>query len=158
MKRRKTPQNLGWTLLIGILTTACTTLPPETPVPAAETGQNVQLTVRFEGVDAAVGQIVGALYTSEASFERGDSPYRSLVQPVEGASPEWRLDLPAGEYAIKAYWDLDRDRVLDRTDFGVPIEPYGFSNNARGAFGPPSWEKTRFKLGPDGLTLSIELR
>ncbi|MFN7603100.1 MAG: DUF2141 domain-containing protein [Bacteroidota bacterium] len=39
---------------------------------------------------------------------------------------------------------------------GIPKEGYGFSNNVMGSFGPPSFEKAKFKL-TDGV-IQIKLR
>lgn len=54
--------------------------------------------------------------------------------------------LPDGSYAISAFLDTNANGELDRNLVGMPTEPYGFSNNARGAFGPPSFQSAMFAL------------
>lgn len=49
-------------------------------------------------------------------------------------------DIPEGRYAIKAFHDVNDSGALDTNWMGIPNEPYGFSNDARGTFGPPSFE------------------
>jgi len=39
---------------------------------------------------------------------------------------------------------------------GMPVEPYGFANNARGSFGPPSFQAASVALPAQGV--AIELR
>lgn len=55
-------------------------------------------------------------------------------------------NLPAGEYAFSIFQDVNDNGVLDTNLFGIPREPWGFSNNARGRFGPPDFEATRFMV------------
>ncbi len=47
------------------------------------------------------------------------------------------LYLPEGSYAIACFHDANNNDELDRTFTGIPSEAYGFSNDARGVFGPP---------------------
>jgi uncharacterized protein (DUF2141 family) len=45
---------------------------------------------------------------------------------------------------------------MDTKLFGIPKEPYGFSNNAKGFMGPPSFEDAKFVLDHD-KTIFIEV-
>ncbi|MEM8998055.1 MAG: DUF2141 domain-containing protein [Acidobacteriota bacterium] len=126
-------------------------------LPRADPADRVfQLSLRFEALDNGRGQLVAALYGDAASFDGGGEPRLSTLIPVEGESARWTVSLPRGEYAVKAYQDLDADGELGRGDFGVPTEPYGFSNGARGTFGPPGWGEARFELtADDERTISL---
>jgi uncharacterized protein (DUF2141 family) len=64
-------------------------------------------------------------------------------------------NVPYGEYAISVFQDLNGNGELDEKKIGIPAEPFGFSNDARGKLGPPKYKKARFVL--DGK-LSISLR
>lgn len=55
-------------------------------------------------------------------------------------------DVAPGTYAIKAFHDVDRNGKLDTNFMGIPKEPYGFSNDAMGTFGPPSFDQASFKV------------
>ena len=55
-------------------------------------------------------------------------------------------DLKAGKYAIRYFHDENGNGELDTNAFGIPKEGYGFSNNAKGSFGPPAFEKWIFDL------------
>jgi uncharacterized protein (DUF2141 family) len=47
--------------------------------------------------------------------------------------------------------------LLGLSVFGMPNEPYGFSNGARGSAGPPKFSEAAITLDPDGTT-SIALK
>jgi len=40
---------------------------------------------------------------------------------------------------------------------GMPNEPYGFSNDARGSFGPPSFEDASFVVGEENLSITFQM-
>lgn len=48
--------------------------------------------------------------------------------------------LKAGTYAIRYFHDENENGELDTGTFGIPTEGYGFSNDARGFMGPPSFD------------------
>ena len=57
-------------------------------------------------------------------------------------------DLAPGNYAIAVFHDLDDDDVLATNWLGIPREPVGVSNNAKGTLGPPSFAAASFSLRP----------
>lgn len=62
------------------------------------------------------------------------------------------IPLPAGEYALSVFHDVDDDGKLERNFLGLPKEPAGLSNNLRPKFGPPRWKDAKFAVG-DGVTV-----
>ncbi len=69
------------------------------------------------------------------------------------------LSLPAGEYAIALFQDLNENGALDSNILGIPSEPYGFSNNARGKFGPAKFTQAAFSITENQkITLTINLQ
>jgi uncharacterized protein (DUF2141 family) len=110
-----------------------------------------ELKVHITGVDEAKGgNIMVGVYESEATFLKDDGHIAEASVPVTDAKEgliTTQFDLPVGKtYAIAAYHDANGNEKLDKNFFGVPKEGYGFSNNARGTFGPPSFEKVAFQL------------
>ncbi len=55
-------------------------------------------------------------------------------------------DLKPGKYAFKFFHDENNDEEINTNFMGIPKEGYGFSNNAKGTFGPPSFDKMLFEL------------
>jgi uncharacterized protein (DUF2141 family) len=50
-------------------------------------------------------------------------------------------DLPDGPLALTLFQDANANGRMDMNPMGIPTEPYGFSNNAAGSFGPPKFEQ-----------------
>ena len=55
-------------------------------------------------------------------------------------------ELKPGKYAIRYFHDENANDTLDTNWMGIPIEGYGFSNNAIAIFGPPSLNKRLFEV------------
>lgn len=55
-------------------------------------------------------------------------------------------NLSSGKYAFKYFHDENNNDKLDCNWMKIPKEGYGFSNNAKGNYGPPSFEKWVFKI------------
>jgi uncharacterized protein (DUF2141 family) len=66
--------------------------------------------------------------------------------------------LPPGKYAVSAYADANGNGRLDRNFLGMPSEQYGFSNNARGRFGPPAFAEAAVELGDGTVAQTIQLQ
>jgi uncharacterized protein (DUF2141 family) len=64
--------------------------------------------------------------------------------------------LVPGRYAIAVYVDENGNGRLDRGMFGIPSEPYGFSNGG-GQFGPPPFDKASIDVPPSGGRIVVEL-
>ena len=64
--------------------------------------------------------------------------------PATYTTMQLNIELPVGQYAVAVYQDLNQNKHLDTNVFGIPSEPYGFSNNARPKWRAPTFEETRF--------------
>ncbi|RZJ00336.1 MAG: DUF2141 domain-containing protein [Brevundimonas sp.] len=114
------------------------------------------LTLTFDTA-AQTGAVMVALYDSEAAYQNGQ-PVRVAHVDVAGGQHEAAFaDLPAGEYAAKTFHDVNANGTMDKNPFGMPIEPYGFTNNAVGNMGPASWERARVAVN-GAVTQTISLR
>ncbi len=102
--------------------------------------------------------ILLAIFDHPTGFPEREQATRTLeLKASDGVSERILTDLPAGTYAIGAFQDLNQDGVLNRGAFGVPREPYGFSNDARGSFGPPSFEAASFEFGEESRKIGFLL-
>jgi len=54
--------------------------------------------------------------------------------------------LKEGIYAISLFIDSNDNKKLDKNLIGIPTEQYGFSNNAMGFLGKPSFKNASFEL------------
>lgn len=101
------------------------------------------------------GQVAWAVHSDEVGWKRRGQALRSGVAAI-GAPVV--LELPPGQYGVMAYHDRNSDLKLNTLPIGLPTEPYGFSNNSRAPFGPPSWSAARFTLPAQGASQTIRLR
>ncbi|KAB1066057.1 DUF2141 domain-containing protein [Salibacter halophilus] len=106
-----------------------------------QTGSRCDLTVKFPQLEDQEGKIfIKLLDKNEELVDR------AIVNVKRGVPQYTFMKLKAGSYAIVAFQDLNGNKDIDKGFFGQPTEPYGFSNNVRGTFGPPSFEKQLFTL------------
>lgn len=93
---------------------------------------------------------------TDAGGYENDENLRATTLPVENGRAHWTVEaVPFGTYAVRLYHDENDNGELDTNVFGVPREAYGFSNNARGRFGPPNFEEAAFTVESDSLSLTI---
>jgi uncharacterized protein (DUF2141 family) len=117
------------------------------------------LAVRFTGIETPTGTILLSLYASEAAFDAGGKPVASRMATVHGDTAEAVFPgLAPGRYAVKAFHDVDGDGNMGTTPFGMPAEPYAFSNDAVGTAGPARWAAASFDLGAGGTVHNIKIR
>lgn len=94
------------------------------------------------------GQVLVALYDSEKNWNAKVGAVREVKLPVAATSASVKLEgLAPGKYGAMIFQDLNKDGKMNFNLVGMPLEPYGFSNNSRGLFGPPAWEAAAFRLG-----------
>ena len=119
------------------------------------------LVVRIEGVRSADGDIRVALHRRAEGVEFPDSAgvVETAMRPAAEPRDLVFAGLAPGEYAIAAFHDEDRDGDLGTSLLGMPTEGYGFSNGARGLFGPPGFDAAAFaiKAGEDRPAVTVKL-
>jgi uncharacterized protein (DUF2141 family) len=120
-------------------------------------GRTASFTLQITGIEKARGEVRIAVFNSKDAFAK--DAFALAVVPVTGKIVSWQLpELMWGSYAIAVYHDENRNTRLDTNILGAPTERYGFSNDARGLFGPPSWEKARFDIESEQVTVTIQLK
>lgn len=142
---------IRWSLLLSVLLTL------HNPVLAQEDG-----TVRIElsGLAEAQGNVYIAVYDSEDSWLGEDTVLQRKVAIAEALDGDFvlaELQLPAGEYAVSIYYDINGNGDLDTNWIGIPKEPVALSNNARNRFGPPKYEDAVFTLGAETVVQKISI-
>ena len=104
------------------------------------------LTIVIEDIRVASGTIQVQVQASEAQFDNGGAVAQFREAASAGSMTLVATDLPPGEYAIRIMHDVNGNDELDANFVGMPTEPYAFSNNAKGRFGPASWADASFTL------------
>lgn len=113
-----------------------------------------QVVVR--GVASSRGQVNIAICTRE-TFMRRCAISRN-VPARRGEVSALFARVPAGQYAVTAFHDEDGDGRIGRNAMGIPTEGYGFSRNAMGRQGPPSFADAAVPISASGGRVVINLR
>ncbi len=111
-----------------------------------------KLTITVRNVEPYKGNLMVAIYNSAETFLT--KPITDTLINLSTVSDSTNIDftnLETGTYAVSMYQDSDSNRELNTFLFGIPSERYGFSNNARGFMGPPSYTSCKFYLKTDTL-------
>ena len=115
-------------------------------VPALAQSPGHTVTLTFD-TGADTGAVMVALFDSEAAYGGGGRPVgQARLDVAAGQRTATFEGLPAGDYAAKTFHDVNGDGEMNFNPFGMPVEPYAFSNNAVGNMGPASWDRARFAV------------
>jgi uncharacterized protein (DUF2141 family) len=115
--------------------------------------------VIVRGLRSTDGQLLVALYGSSNGFP-GDptKALRRLEHSISGEIAEVTFDsVAAGRYAVSVVHDENADEQMQRDWLGRPKEGWGVSNDARGRFGPPSFDDAQFEASGKAVTVEINL-
>lgn len=121
------------------------------------------LMIEVRGFKDSQGQCRIALYQGKDGFNQPDQAILKSTQPISSESPNpdsvsWLIDQASLEkalgtqandkakhkLAVSAHHDKNSNDKLDKNPLGIPTEPYGFSQNPKRGFGPPSFEEVQF--------------
>lgn len=116
-----------------------------------------ELSITVANIGSSSGHILLAVVDGRAAFDGGAASVLSVRLPPGNGTVRFSTDaLGAGEYGVRVLHDENGNGELDSNLVGMPTEPWGFSNNATGNFGPPGWDDVRFRLdGHADLTIHL---
>lgn len=93
-------------------------------------------------------------------FPEADKVHFGKIIPVTNSTMNVIIStLEVGQYGIAVLQDQDKNGKMTTNLVGYPVEPYGFSNNKFGKFGPPDFNEVAFTLkSGQPLHLKIHLK
>lgn len=115
-----------------------------------------RLEVIVKNVKDALGTVRVGLFADEKTFLK-IAVFGKVVKAAEGEITAVFEDVPAGTYAVSVIHDSNENGELDSNFFGMPKEGFGFSNDAMGTFGPPSFDKAKFTISSP-VVLTVKTR
>jgi len=117
-----------------------------------------KLEVIISGFSSNEGDCWFAIDNSKEVYEREDTVWIGKILPIDNNQVIVVIDsLVYGEYAVRVFHDENRNGKIDTNFLGIPDEDYGYSNDASGWFGPPSWENAKFIFNQPKMKLEIEV-
>jgi uncharacterized protein (DUF2141 family) len=128
-------------------------------IPKSAEFENV-LRVTIQDAESDKGRVLILVFDQEDGFpDQVDKAFKKFALPPKNGKVELELtDLPPGKYAFTVLHDEDNNEVMNTSFLGIPTEKYGFSNNPKVYFSPPSFEKAAISLGTEPKSTVIILR
>lgn len=124
--------------------------------PRSEAPKKANLRVEVHNVRVQKGAVYVALFRADNSFPSG-KPLDGKRIDAGGSSVQTLFSVEPGSYAIAVYHDENGNGKMDKRVFGIPKEPYGFSNNFRPVMSAPKYTDCQFAVGDGGKAISIKL-
>ena len=120
-----------------------------------ESKANLAITVK--GLRNNKGVVLLALYTSAEGFpgQGENAVQRQAVVIINGKACAVFKNCAYGTYAVSIVHDENNNRKLDTGLFNIPVEGYGFSNDARGFAGPASFKDSAFQIQQKEMEITI---
>ena len=120
--------------------------------------QTSSLSITVTNCKSNQGKVYLALYHSEKTFMKEAEALSKKILPITNGKATIKFEnLAMGEYAFVFFHDENGNGKLDTNFLGIPTEGYGFSNNAKGTFGPPSYQKSKVVLKSNSHYTSVQL-
>lgn len=108
---------------------------------------NYSLKVVIKGFPDNSGNSYVALYRSSDDFPVHGKQFKGIIAPIKDRKAEVNFSgLTTGKYAVAIFHDKNKNGKLDKNMLGIPVESYGFSNNARETFSAPSFSSASVEI------------
>lgn len=109
------------------------------------------LEVRITNIELMEGELYLSLTSDSTQFPRHiiDEKYRKTIKVDDSVMLICFTNIPEGFYALAVFQDLNGNAAMDTKKFGLPAEPFAFSNAAIRKFAPPYFEQAKFEISRD---------
>jgi len=112
--------------------------------------------VHVTGVTAGKGKVSVAV--CDRAHYLKECAYHATAPAQAGDNVVKIAGVPAGTWAVLVFQDKNENGKLDQTLFGIPLEDYGFSRDARGHFGAPSFEEAAIEVKDDPTVATVHIK
>jgi uncharacterized protein (DUF2141 family) len=123
----------------------------------AMTAVAADLTVVVAGLENDEGSVRVGLFHDPNSFPKSFAVGKAIEAKAGSVNVTFD-NLSPGNYAVSAYQDINSNKKLDTNFVGKPTEPNGFSQDARGIFGPPSFADAQIVLADTDQNITIQVK
>ena len=118
------------------------------------------LTAKVVGLRSSAGHVGCALYSGPKGYP---------TDPAAALQTQWcAIDagvarcafspIPQGTYALACFHDENDNKKLDKNFVGIPTEGVAASNDAKGTFGPPSFDDAKFAFAGAAAELKLTMK
>ncbi len=118
------------------------------------------LQITIQKTDSDRGKILVLVFDGEDGFpDQVEKAFKQIVVEPKNKKAIVRLEnIPVGNYAVTVLHDEDDNGKMTNNFAGLPREKYGFSNNPKIYFSPPSFEKSAIAVASANQAIQIDLR
>lgn len=121
-------------------------------------GHAARLTIHVRGVSAKGGLVRLGLYDRAAYDKDGEPVAFADVAAKAGETVITLTGVAPGDYAIETYQDVNANDRMDQDWIGLPLEPYGFSRDARPFLSRPGFEAVKIVLTAGDNSQTVHLQ
>jgi len=119
---------------------------------AADAQQGNTIAVTVSGLRNNAGEVRCGLYNSAATFPKDGQQFQGAMAPIANQQATCTFNnVPPGTYAVALFHAEKGETKLRTGLFGQPEQGYGFSRDATGSMGPPSFNAAAYSY-PGGAT------
>ncbi|MCX6146256.1 MAG: DUF2141 domain-containing protein [Candidatus Kapabacteria bacterium] len=112
----------------------------------------------FENNNGMARILIFSENEKKAFPNKKDQALMKFIVPIVNNKVDFEFkDLPYGNYAITVHHDENNNSKLDFNWIHIPNEGLGCTNDAKGFFGPPSFDKAKVVLNQKLLNLKINM-
>ncbi|HYE53786.1 MAG TPA: DUF2141 domain-containing protein [Chitinophagaceae bacterium] len=125
---------------------------------ASRRGGEVALRIEVTNLKSSKGFVLISVFDNAKYFpkEAGKAVAKTRASIQNGIAVASFDGFVPGTYAVAILHDENNNLKMDFNLVGMPKEGYGFSNNAKGVFGPPGFDKAAFRVEGVEKTISIK--
>jgi uncharacterized protein (DUF2141 family) len=145
---------MTWSISWIALAAALAAIPPWSAPAAA-----ANLTVHVQNVLPAGGVLRLGLYDAARYPDDDSKPVAAADVPATAGETIVTLhNIAPGIYAIQSFQDINANDKMDQSWIGLPLEPFGFSQDATPFLSKPSFDEVKFNLSAGENTIVIHLQ
>jgi uncharacterized protein (DUF2141 family) len=148
----------GLALLLLALTWMVLAVGLVAPARAAET-ETATVVIHVEQVSPRGGTLRLGLY-DEARYAADDAPAVASadVPAALGETTVTLTDVAPGTYAIETFQDINSNGKMDTNWLGIPLEPFGFSRDAKPRLSKPGFDRVKLDVAAGVNTVTLHLQ
>jgi uncharacterized protein (DUF2141 family) len=116
--------------------------------------------VKILNIKNSTGTVACALFETEEGFPKEFLRRATNVMVIKIRKDQARCDfedIPPGTYAMAVIHDENMNGELDANWLGIPTEGYGFSKDAKGLVGAPSFSSASFRYDGENIEMTMSL-
>lgn len=116
--------------------------------------------VKILDIRNSTGAVACALFESSVGFPTEYLHAASRIMVIKVRDRQARCDfedIAPGSYALAVVHDENMNGKLDVNWLGIPVEGYGFSNDASALLGAPSFSAASFPYNGQNLEMTLGL-